>query len=449
MTTRKRKIALMPGRKDFQYGTIEPGQLPGVMRRHILTGTMGTIYGTLTTGLFLVAFGNVVHISVMQWGLLGAVSSFAIVFQVLSAFTAAQFGYRRLIWFISELISRLLRAAGFAVSFWLYLRGELEAAAAVVVALLCIASFFAAFAQPIWFSWLADIIPERIHGSFMGRRDAWISLGTISIVLPASYCIDLAPDDLKANVLTIIFGTGILLGLIDLFMHRQIPEPPAARFTDSTFWQQVMAPLRDREYRPWLVFTTCWNFSMMLGAALATVFFVNDLRIRDNYLGGSIVLIGVPLLATMLTSKWSGLLVDRLGVRRMVLVGYFCWAILPGIWIIAKPSTALFWLGLSSAIGGAGVSAAINAGNKFMTRVPPRKQRAMYLAVTACINNVAAGVASLIAGFVLAGLGDRHWTILGKEYIPFHLIFLLSCLLRLASWGLAFAVKKPRFDTVK
>jgi len=267
------------------------------------------------------------------------------------------------------------------------------------------------------------------------------------VVVPACYAIDAAPVDLKAHVLTLVFGLGILLGMIDLFMHRQIPEPPAARYEDAGLWEQIMAPLRDPEYRPWLIFSTCWNFAMMLGAALATVFFVDDLHIRDNYLGGSIVLIAVPLAATMLTSRWSGLLVDRLGVRIMVWFSYFSWSLIPLFWIVATPKTALFWLSISSIFGGAGVSAAVNAGNKLMTRLPPRNQRAMYIAVTACVSNLAAGLASLIAGYALAGIGEQHWNILGKDYTGFHLIFALSLALRLSTWLFAYKIKTPRFDT--
>ena len=56
------------------------------MRRHILTGAMGTIYGVLTTGMYLVAFGNAIGVSIQRWGILmnTAICSFAIAFQLIS-----------------------------------------------------------------------------------------------------------------------------------------------------------------------------------------------------------------------------------------------------------------------------------------------------------------------------------------------------------------------------
>jgi hypothetical protein len=71
------------------------------------------------------------------------------------------------------------------------------------------------------------------------------------------------------------------------------------------------------------------------------------------------------------------------------------------------------------------------------------------MAVTACLNNAAGGVAALIAGYFLAGMGDRHWFLWGKDFVPFDLLFAISFVLRLASWLLIFRLPTPGFDTGK
>jgi MFS family permease len=398
--------------------------------------------------MFLVAFGNAIGISISQWGLLSAVSSFAIVVQLISAYVAGQFGYRRLLWYVAEAANRLLRAIAIGLAFVLYHFGYHSAAVSMLV-LLSLASFLAAAAQPPWFSWLVDIIPEKVHGHFMGRRDAWIAMGTIAIVVPASYCLDAVYDDFKVHILSIIFCVGFLLGMVDLFMHRLIPEPPAARSRDGSFIQHVLKPLRDREYRPWLVFSTCWNFAMCLGGSLAIVFFVENLQLKKDFLGGSVALIVVPLLGMLLTARWSGALVDRLGVRRVLIVSHFFWATLPVYWIMATPVTALWWLGLSSAIGGSTTSAGVNAANKLIMRFPPPGDRAMYLAVTSSINNLSGGLGALVAGYFLEAVGDTGWSFGGMEWSGFHILFVVSVILRLASWTLVFRVKAPSFDRGK
>lgn len=419
------------------------------MRRHIITGAMGTIYGTLTTGTFLVAFGEIIGVSIVQWGILTGVCSFAISLQLVSAYWASRVGYRRALWFVLETASRLVRAIGLAAGFLLFVRGYHAAAATWMIVLLCAGGCFTAAGQPAWFSWLADIIPERVHGRFMGRRDAWISLATIGVTIPLSYWLDLVSQDQKFHVLAVMFGVGILLGVVDLFLHRQIPEPPAARQLENPFWHQVLTPLKDREYRYWLVFTVVWNFAMFLGGALATVYFLNNLGLRRNFLGASIALVAVPFVGPLFTSRWSGRVVDRLGVRRVLIASHFVWCILPILWVVAVPRTALFWLGLSSLLGGAATSAAVNSSNKLILRIPPPQKRAMYMAVTACLNNLSGGAASILAGYFLAGLGDRHCFFAGKDFVPFDLLFVISFVLRIASWLMLFGLKPPKFDQGK
>jgi MFS family permease len=130
----------------------------------------------------------------------------------------------------------------------------------------------------------------------------------------------------------------------------------------------------------------------------------------------------------------------------VIAVSFFIWSILPIFWIVATPATAMFWLTISSILGGAGASAAVNASNKLITRVPPRSDRGMYIAMNACLSNLAGGLGPLVGGYFLQGLAGHHWSLWGREYVPFHLIFLASLVLRLASWLLVFRIKVPDFD---
>jgi predicted MFS family arabinose efflux permease len=327
-----------------------------------------------------------------------------------------------------------------------FLRGQLAHAALSLIFLLCLASFFNAFSAPVWFSWLADIIPQKVHGGFMGRRDGWMALMALAFVLPCCFLLDRCGTELKPHMLTAIFLVGILLGMLDLFLHRSIPEPAGARDASGRFWEQVLAPFRDPEFRPWLLFTTFYNFAMMAAYGLCMVFFMNDLGLKNNFLAAAIVLIAVPLLGTLFTSKASGALIDRLGVRFMMIVSHLLWTIVPVFWLIPTRHNAFVWLFVSFLLRGAASSAALNATNKIITRVPSPERRTMYIAVTAGMNNLAAGVGPLAGGFFLGAFAGRHWTILGGEYAPFHVVFAASIALRLLAWLLLFRMRTPAFD---
>jgi len=442
-------LALAPKAEDFRYSAIEPHQLPGVMRRHIYTGAMGATYWHLTNGMFLVAFGNAIGVSVAQWSVLSAVCCFALSAQLVSAYCTERYGYRRLLWFIMEFSNRALRGIGFFVSFFLFIHGHAYAAAAVFVGMMCLANFFMAAGHPPWFSWFTDIIPEKIQGTFWGRREAWVCLAALGMLLPASYALDRVPEEFKTYVLVAMFGFGLVLGTIDVCLHRQIPEPAFATRDNGAFHRYIVKPLQNADFRRWLTFNTCWNFSQMVGGALATVYFVDNLRIRDNFLGGSIVLVALPIAATMLTTRWSGRLVDRLGVKRVLIVSTLIWALMPIFWVVATPASAIFWLAISSIFGGVGVPAATNAGNKLILRLPDPGQRAIFVAVNACLANIGGGLGPLVGGLFLETLSNQTWTVGAYTLVPFQMLFVLSLVLRLAAWLLAFRIKTPGFDVGK
>ncbi len=50
-----------------------------------------------------------------------------------------------------------------------------------------------------------------------------------------------------------------------------------------------MTPLRDRRFRPWLVFTASWNLSQSLGGSLATLYLLENIGFKNDLLGGHVL----------------------------------------------------------------------------------------------------------------------------------------------------------------
>jgi len=417
---------------NFRQRIVYAWELPSIMRKHIYTGAMGGTYFTLITGIVFVYFGNAMGMTPFLWGLMGGIASWTLAGQVLSALITQKLGHRKLLWFTSAMLERTARMGGILLAYWLW-HEKSPAAAPVLIAGVCVANFFSAMATPPWFSWLADLIPADQHGSFMGRRSAWIALTIILVIVPASFALDLVPAEWKLETALIIFGLATAIGMIDLVIHGTLPEPSMALPKGQSFFTQLLGPLRDRSFRPWLLFNACWTFAMTEGGALATLYFVEDLGIKRNFLGGMIVLTVIPLLGGTLTSSWTGRLVDRVGPRRMLFRAHLFWAILPLFWIVATPETALWWLAISSLLGGTSSYAAMNAANKVVTRFPPPEHRAMYIAVSSCLGSLAGGVGVMVSGAVVGTLEGWSVTWGGWTFIGFHVVFAASAVLRLVA----------------
>jgi hypothetical protein len=422
-----------PRQGYFARRPVRPGELPGLMRKHIITGTMGSAWGNVITGLIYVFFGNAIGMTQLQWGILGGITSWVVIMQPVGAILGERAGSRKLVFFWTALSDRVLRMVGIVGAFFLWRAGH-PGAYLVFMAAVCVATLVGNLSQAPWFAWLATIIPREIHGSFWGRRDSWISLVVIAVTLPSGYLMDLIPEGGKLETALIILVAVSVVGFMDLIIHGTIPEPPTPPGTAARdSFAGMLAPLRDTRFRPWLVFAASWNFAMSLGGSLCILYFMENLGFKNDILGGLVAINGIGLLGTMFAARRVGRMVDRYGIKRMLLLGHAFWALLPAIWLLATPSTAILWIGIASLVGGVFPAAANNAGVKLVTRFPRPEESGMYMAISTMIGSVAAGLGSFAAGTVLSALPGWSFTIFGLVVSAFPLLFIISTALRLTA----------------
>jgi hypothetical protein len=62
----------------FSQRAILTGELPKIMRRHIVTGAMGSTYGYLITGLLFVYYGGLIGLKPFHWGLMSGLSQWVV-----------------------------------------------------------------------------------------------------------------------------------------------------------------------------------------------------------------------------------------------------------------------------------------------------------------------------------------------------------------------------------
>ena len=401
------------------------------MRKYHYAGAMSSIWMMLASGLFFMHFGTTVGMSNFQWGLMAGISSWLMPAQLVSAVIAQRTGKRKMIWFYLAIAERVLRLVGILLSMWLWQAGWPGTSIVLIVAV-CLSSLSGTMALPPWMSWMADVIPEDHHGAFWGRRSAWIAFSVIAVTVPAALLIDEVSPDQKINAMLAIFIFATVIGLLDLVIHGSIPEPAPPASRRQRFVHEMLKPLRDHRFRPWLVFHACWSFSLYLGGSLCVLYFLKNLRLSENLLGGTLAITCLGF-AGGLTGGWSGKLVDRLGVKRIIFCGHLTWAFLPAMWLMARPENALYWLGAGSLISGIACSAANTAANKLVTRVGPRELRAVYVAVSNSTGSMFGGCGAIAAGFIMYAFGESAITTPLGALGGFQVLFLVSLCLRVST----------------
>ncbi len=301
------------------------------------------------------------------------------------------------------------------------------------MAAVCLGPFIGNLSPGPWYGWLCTIIPQEVQGTFWGRRDSWISLVVILVTLPSGLLMDLVPREAKLQTSMLILVTVSLLGFLDLLIHGTLPEPPSQEEVRRGTFAGVLAPLRDRRFRPWLIFTAAWNFSLLVGGALAPLYFMENLGFKDNLLGGMIAVTILGLLGTLVAARSVGRMVDRRGVKWVLAGAHLLWSFVPAIWLFAVPASALFWVGLAGVVGGVFSAAAANASVKLATRFPAPEDSGMYMAVSTTIGSIAGGLGTLAAGIFLSVMDTWTARIFGHVVSAFPLLFAASTVLRFAT----------------
>jgi MFS family permease len=428
---------------------VREGELPAIMKKHIATGTMGSAWGNLLTGIIYVYFGNAIGLTRLQWGILTGIGSWVVLVQPIGTILSERLGSRRVFWFWTALSDRFLRMAGVVVAFVLCSYGRAEAGLLFMVAI-SVGTLVGNLSPGPWYGWFVTIIPKEVQGSFWGRRDSWISLVVALVVLPSGLVMDLVAPDYKLATSAAILVSASLVGFMDLLIHQTIPEPPIRRVAVERrkAWLRravhgMLGPVRDRRFRPWLVFTASWNLSQSLGGSLATLYLMENLGFRNDLLGGMFSITIAGLLGTFLAARRMGRMVDRFGVKRVLRFSHLMWSLVPACWLFATPGRALVWVSLASVLGTVFSTSATNASVKLATRFPGSDEGGMYMAISTVVGSVANGLGALAAGVFLTALGPWTLTVLGLVISAFPVLFIISTILRL----LTFFFLLPRVRT--
>jgi hypothetical protein len=142
---------------------------------------------TLTSGIFLVAFGLQLGASNTVIGLLAAIPPLAELIQVPAITIVERVRNRRLVCVGASIVARI---------FWIiialipFLAGP-AAAIPILIGSLSLYGCISAVSHCSWNSWMRDLVPDEILGSFFSRRMSLaVALGTV-LSLAAGVMIDL------------------------------------------------------------------------------------------------------------------------------------------------------------------------------------------------------------------------------------------------------------------
>jgi len=299
--------------------------------------------------------------------------------------------------------------------------------------------------DPLWFSWMTDLVPKNGFNEHWGRRQRFITIG--SIFAQIGIALWFGHYEQQGQVVhgfIVLGGFGILLGVIDIFLFALVPEPPHQREESLPLRTAFVEPFRNADYRPFLVFRVYWSFAIMVSAPFFLPYLISELEYSARNVQ---ILLVMQSVGMALASGFWGRVCDSHGFRPVMQFVTVCKFIVPLTYIVLPRNSAIAFplFAFMFVIDGA-----LNAGGNlaikgFSLRCTPRRNRAMYVAADSFLSTgLAGGFAAFLAGLLVQPL-TRHLAFQAGAYAftGYHAVFAASCLLRLGGLPFISRLREP------
>jgi hypothetical protein len=409
-------------------------------RAIVAAGCCGMAYTQLTTSPATVQFARSMGASGLHIGILGALPMGLVCMQLLSAVAVQRMARRKWLWIGASVVQRLMFLPA-ALGPWLVPQIDDAVWIWTLVVLTALNHATLHFCTPLWLSWMGDYLPHKGLNEFWGVRHSsqqW----TAALALLANALFFLRGDVEVRAAFAAIIALGAVLGVTDILLFVRIAEPPLRHAANTTLWEALAGPFRQRDFRGFIFYSCFWNLAAMVGAPFISLYLLKHvgMDLFHVLLLWTISWVGGALLSNQL-GQWA----ERFG-QRPVLVLCTAFKSINMVGLLACPANPTFAFAFLAPIFM--IDAFLNAGitianNGFMIKNSPREDRTMFIAAGTGFAGIVGGVASIAAGAAIAASDDWSWTAGGTTYVNFHVLFAASMVLRLASAVLATLVREP------
>jgi len=365
----------------------------------IKDGIASQAMGILTGGVFLVAFAIKLGASNLVIGMLAAIGPLAQLLQLPSIFLVEKIRNRRAIVVVFTTISRLCWLLIALIPFLF----DAQIGLVVLLSGMIAASALGAISGCSWNSWMRDLIPESILGSFFSKRMRIATGIGIALSIVAAAYLDLWKKLLpnyEIQGYSILFLLGFGAGLLGVYFLARTPERRMPVPEQKAGILRFLAkPFKDENFRKLIAFMSSWNFAVNLAGPFFMVYMLKRLGLNMSFIMGLSIVSQVMNFAFL---KIWGRFTDRFSNKSVLAIcgPLFIFSILawtfttmPEKYFLTIP--LLIAIHVVMGLSTAGVSLA--SGN-ISLKLAPKGQATAYLATNTIVNSVAAGIAPILGG---------------------------------------------------
>jgi len=402
-------------------------------------GVYATIFITLTGNPFITGFALFLGANDFEIGLLAAIPFLTQISQLLAALKIDISGRCRNLTTYSLLTARqiwwlLLPLPLISIPWRMpYLFGAFTAS-----------SVGAAMGAAGWFTWIANLIPGRIRGRYLGFRSTAVSLSTIITFLAGGAILDFFKRNGEIDFgFSILIGIAGISGIAAAMAIKKFPEMKSIPSVIRPNIEYFLEPFRNPVFKKLMVIFFVWN----LGTGVASAFFAAHMLINLKMSFTQVsIYSAASLIAAVISNRSWGKLIDRYGSRPIIIVCTLGLSIVPLIWLFPRPG--FIWILWIETIYAGILWAGFNlAALNLPIAISPPKNRTIYLATFTVISGIGFFTASLIGGLLAQIWKPLSYSIGPQLIVNYHLLFIISSLVRGTAAAMTWDIKEPSRGT--
>lgn len=398
--------------------TIADAEREAGLRRLVYEAGYSSATAALTSGVILTAFALYLGASNLMIGVLASAPFLMQLLQAPAVLLIERLRRRKAIAVISSVIGRSMLAV-MAISAFL----PAHLAILAVVAGQFVLCGLGAVGSCAWNAWLRDLAPQERLGAIFSRRTVYTTSVSLVAGLAAALLLDrTAPgSDARAWAFAGLYVAGCVTGIISAAVVARMPEPkmPPPGPEPLGFIALLRVPLADRNFRMLVRFLASWQFAVNLATPFFTVFIVRQLGFEMTFV---MVLSVASQIANLLVARSWGALGDRFA-HKSVLAAAAPLYILSIVGMIGasqfgRSATGMVYLLALHLLMGAAVAGVTIATANIALKLSPKGEATAYVATSALISSLAAGIAPILGGLFADFFAARRFDVLLRWTSP-------------------------------
>jgi MFS family permease len=292
-----------------------------------------------------------------------------------------------------------------------------------------------------WTSWMSDLVPPSLRGRYFGRRNFICnSVGALTAVAAGQFISKVGGEALWSFGVAIVVG--MLSRMISAMLLAQQPEPEPEKLGPGRLRDHLAAPLASRQFRRYAQFGMAWGFAVHVSSPFFAVYMIRDLGID---FGVVTLMAALSIVTNLLGQRFWGPVSDRYSHLQVMQITVIVVVLQPVWWVFASDSGIGFVLIVfAHLLGGFTWGGYQLASGNLMMALAPETGKSSFFAAQAALSGVAGAVGPIAGGILADGFLTQIEIPYLTEVSSLPTLFMLSFVLRFASWGLLQRIREPK-----